>query len=169
MRRMAEDSISDQVATIIRALDERKTRQFTSQNSGMKFKQIANVSGAIPIIASSDYGGEAHIITNTYTPEHGRPALTMPHISFDPNGATFEIYHDYERDYMSIAIYVGGDYIGYMDVWSFYHRANAESDVYAWQTIVYTWGMSAHTIPFTITLRATDSGTHAVNVESATL
>ena len=49
MRRMADESLDEQIATIIRTLDERKTRQFTSQNSGMKFKQINETSICLSI------------------------------------------------------------------------------------------------------------------------
>jgi len=170
MRRMADESLDEQIAAIIRALDERKTRQFTSQNSGMKFKQIASVSGNIDFVQSTTYAGEVHLITNYYTPEHGRPALTMPHIEFLPSGYRFDIIHDYERDYMNITIYDASDnYCGYMDVWSFYHRRGTTDGTYGWQTVVYTWANSYFWIPFTITLRATDSGAHTVRVESSVL
>lgn len=170
MRRMADESLDEQIAAIIRALDERKTRQFTSQNSGMKFKQIASVSGNIDFVQSATYAGEVHLITNYYTPEHGRPALTMPHIEFNPNGFKFEVIHDYERDYMNITIYDASDnFLGYMDIWSFYHRRGTTDGTYGWQTVVYTWGNASFWIPFTITLRATDSGAHTVRVESSVL
>lgn len=170
MRRMADESLDEQIATIIRTMDERKTRQFTSQNSGMKFKQIESVSGNINFVQSTTYAGEVHLITNYYTPEHGRPALTMPHIEFLPSGYRFEIIHDYERDYMNIIIYnSGGNFLGYMDIWSFYHRRGTTDGTYGWQTVVYTWGSASFLVPFTITLRATDSGTHTVQVESSVL
>lgn len=170
MKRMVEDSIDEQIASIIRQLEERKTRQFTSQNSGMKFKQISSVSGNIDFVASSGYGGEVHLITNYYTPESGRPALTMPHIDFNPNGMRFEIYQDYERDYTNYSIYdASNNYAGYMDVWSFLHRRGTTDGTYGWQTVVYTWANSYFWIPFTIKLRATDNGTHTVRVESAVL
>ena len=169
MRRMAEDSIDEQVATIIQLMEERKDRQFTSQNSGMKFKQIASVSGQIPFIASTSYGGEGHIITNTFSPESKRPAICVPQFEMDDSGYTFQKTMDYARDYANILIYQNGNMLGYMDIWTFYHRSDLDGTDCAWQTIVYTWANTAFNIPFTISLRATDSGSHSLKVESYTL
>lgn len=170
MRRMAEESIDQQVADIIRLMEERKDRQFTSQNSGMKFKQIETLNGQLPFIASTSYGGEGHIITNTFSPESQRPAICVPQLEFDETGYRFDKTIDYARDYMNVLIYdQSNTMLGYMDVWTFYHRSDLDSTDYAWQTIVYTWANTAFNIPFTISLRATDSGSHKLTIESYTL
>lgn len=168
MRRMVDDSIDEQVAAIIRELEERKTRQFTSQNSGMIFRQIPSVTGNIPLIASTSYGGEVHIITSVLTPEHSKPVITMPNIEFSPGSFTFQYYRDYSLGYTSIAIYSGSTYVGSLDYWPFYHRSGA-ANTYTWQTIVYTWANRTASIPFTITMRATDNGTQSFTIRTATL
>ncbi len=167
MRRMVEDSIDEQVATIVRALNERKTRQFTSQNSGMSFKQIQGLDGTIPIINSPTYGGEAHVITSTFIPAHNRPAVCMPSFELSEEGFKFDYYRDYSRGYESVSVYdLNDNYIGYMDIWAFYHETG---NGYNWQTVVYTWGTRSASIPFHISLRATDDGSHTYSMRSATL
>lgn len=168
MRRMVDDSIDEQVASIIRELEERKTRQFTSQNSGMIFRQIPSVTGNIPLVNSQTYAGEVHIITSVLTPEHDKPVITMPDINFTPGSFRFEYYRDYSIGYVSIAIYNGSTYVGYMDVWPFYHRSGS-AGTYTWQTIVYTWANRSASIPFTISLRCTDNGTQTYTIRTAIL
>lgn len=169
MKRMVEDSIDDQVAVILRDLEELKTRQFTSQNSGMKFKQIDPVSGNINLVASTGFGGEVFMVKNKFVPTTDRPVLMVPSIKFDSTGLRFEYYRNYSIGYESIAIYTtAGAYLGYMDVWQFQHLTN-NSDGYEWQTTIYTWANAARNIPFTIELRASDEGKHTLSIDRRVL
>lgn len=159
------ESLADQVSELMRANDELKTAQFTSQNSGMKFKQAEDLTGDIPIIVNTGYGDGVVIITNTFKPDHDRPAICIPHITYQPTGYRVETTRDYERNYVSLMFYDSGDnFVGYADILEFYHQVPA--DGYAWETVVYTWSNTEFVIPFTIELRATDSGTHTLNIES---
>lgn len=160
------ENLAEQVAELQCKYEERKTAQFTSQNSGMKFKEAETLSGNIPIIQNTGYGDGVVIVTNTFKPDHDRPAICIPHFSYGIlAGYKTDITYDYERNYVSIIIYDSADnYVGYVDILEFYHQANA--DGYAWKTVIYTWSNTALTLPFTIDLRATDSGTHTLTLES---
>lgn len=159
------ESLADQVSELMRANDELKTAQFTSQNSGMKFRQAEDLTGDIPVIVNTGYGDGVVIITNTFKPDHDRPAICIPHITYQPMGYRVEITRDYERNYVSLMFYDSNDeFVGYADILEFYHQVSG--DGYAWATVVYTWSNTEFTIPFTIELRATDSGTHTLNIES---
>lgn len=156
------------VRSIIRDIEELKTSQFTSQNSGMIFKQATTLRGWIPFIASTDYAGEVHLVTEYFTPDHNRPAICLPHFEMEQGGFQFEYTHDYAIGYYNISISdADGNYLGYADVWPLMHRREVSDGTYGFQTVVYTWANSTFDIPFTLSLRATDSGTHTVRVESA--
>ena len=161
--------ISD-VRNIIRDIEELKTAQFTSQNSGMTFKQAETLRDWIPFIQSADYAGEVHLITEYFTPDHDRPAICIPHFEMVQGGFQFDYYYDYAINYYNISISdSGGNYLGYAVVWPMMHRREISGGTYGFQTIVYTWANSYFDIPFDLFLRATDSGTHTVNVESHVL
>lgn len=169
MNRRDGGIVSD-VRGILRDLEELKTAQFTSQNSGMVFKQAATLQDWIPFIQSTDYAGEVHLVTEYFTPDSGRPAICIPHFEMEPSGFQFDYTYDYAIGYYNISISdANGNYLGYADVWPLMHRREISSGTYGFQTVVYTWANSNFDIPFTLSLRATDSGTHAVNVESAKL
>lgn len=164
--RSVADSLTDHVGDIQAQLEELKELQYTSQDSGMKFKQIESVSGHVDFRNSATMAGEVCMITNYFVPDHKRPAICLPHIEFEPNGYRFEIYHDYKSDYYNVSIYnSSNEYLGYMDVWAMYHRRGTTDGSYAWQTVVYKWANREFDIKFNITLRATDSGSHSVRVE----
>lgn len=164
-----DGGIVKDVRDIIKDIEELKTAQFTSQNSGMKFKQIESVSD---VIQFQNTGGEqVHMVTNFFTPQSGRPTICVPHLDIQRGGFTFEYYHDWSTGYYNITVYdsSGTTYLGYMDVWPFYHRRGTQAGVYGWQTIIYTNASANFSIPFTINLRATDSGTHTLTVETSNL
>lgn len=161
------ESLADQVSELMRANDELKTAQFTSQNSGMKFRQAEDLTGTIDLIINTGYGESVYVISNHFIPEHQRPAICLPHFSFDtPPGYRADITHDYERNYVSILLYDSNDaLVAYLDILEFYHQANV-SEGYKWDTVVYAWSSAVLSVPFTIELRATDSGSHELNIES---
>lgn len=165
----SSDNLATIVSGIIRDIDELKTAQFTSQDSGMKFKQIEPVSD---VIQFQNTGGEQiHMVTNFFTPQSGRPTICVPHLDIRRGDFTFQYYHDWSTGYYNITIYdsSGTTYLGYMDVWPFYHRRGTQSGIYGWQTIIYTNASANFSIPFTISLRATDAGTHTLTVETSNL
>lgn len=163
-----EDNIAQRVVALQRALQDLKTSQFTSQNSGMSFKLAATLRNSIPFVANTD---QVTIVTNYFTPESGRPAICVPHFEIDPDGFVVEEYHDYSVGYTNYAIYAtdGTTFLGSLDVWPFYHLRDAESGIYGWQTVVFTWASTNFSIPFNLGLRATDSGPHTLTVETSTL
>ena len=108
------------------------------------------------------------IVTNTFVPEHKKPAICVANIDYDFSdlGYRTEIYRDYERNYTMVSFYDGNDnYIGYFDAEQFFHQS-ATAEGYAWQTVVFAQSDVAMNIPFTISLRSTDSGTHTLNIDS---
>lgn len=158
------------VRKILRDIEELKASQFTSQNSGMVFKQAETLRDFIPFIRSTDYAGEVHLVTEYFTPDHQRPAICIPHFEMLPSGFRFDYYHDYATNYYNISISdADGNYLGYADVWPLMHRREVSGNTYGFQTVVYTWANAQFSIPFDLSLRATDSGTHTVNVESSSL
>ena len=163
-------SLTEQIADIIRADEERKTSQFTSQDSGMKFKQIETVSDYIQFVASTSYAGEVQLITNYFVPAHGGPAICVPHFELETTGYKIQETRDYKTNYSNIMIYDQSDtMLGYIDIWKFYHRRGTTDGSYGWQTVAYTWANSVFNFKFNISLRATDSGTHTVRVERSQL
>lgn len=163
-----EDNIAQRVVALQRALQDLKTSQFTSQNSGMSFKLAETLMDSIPFVANAD---QVTIVTSYFTPESGRPAICVPHFEIDPDGFVVEEYHDYSVGYTNYAIYAadGTTFLGSLDVWPFYHLRDTESGVYGWQTVAFTWASTSFSIPFSLGLRATDSGTHTLTVETSTL
>ena len=163
-----EDNIAQRVVALQRALQDLKTSQFTSQNSGMSFKLAATLVGSIPFVANAD---QVTIVTNYFTPESGRPAICVPHFEIDPDGFVVEEYHDYSVGYTNYAIYAadGTTFLGSLDVWPFYHLRDTDSGVYGWQTVAFTRASANFSIPFSLGLRATDSGDHTLTVETSTL
>ena len=73
--------------------------------------------------------------------------------------------------YTNYAIYAadGTTFLGSLDVWPFYHLRDAGSGVYGWQTVAFTWASANFSIPFSLGLRATDSGDHTLIVETSRL
>lgn len=164
-----EDSITERVANILSFLDELKTSQYTSQNSGMKFKNLAEVSGTIHIPKNQQ---TVIIASNQFKPESGRPAICIP--SFEIRTEDFIIHanHDYSIGYTSYTIMDLTDRLemGYLDVWDFYHLAQSDDGTYIWQTIMYGDAYYNYIdLPFYINVRSTDSGEHTLNVESHAL
>lgn len=164
-----EDGLVERVVALQRDLDEIKTAQFTSQNSGMKFKQIETLRDFIPFTSNTD---QVTMVTNYFTPESGRPAICVPHFELDKSGYSVDIYNDYSTGYTNYAIYDSGHstMLGTLDIWPFYHlRDNTADGVYGWQTVCFTWASANFSLPFTVSLRATDSGTHTLTVETSNL
>ena len=163
-----EDNIAQRVVALQRALQDLKTSQFTSQNSGMSFKLAATLRDSIPFVANAD---QVTIVTNYFTPESGRPAICVPHFEIDPDGFVVEEYHDYSVGYTNYAIYAtdGTTFLGSLDVWPFYHLIDTDSGAYGWQTVAFTWASTDFSIPFSLGLRATDSGTHTLTVGTSRL
>lgn len=163
-----EDNIAQRVVALQRALQDLKTSQFTSQNSGMSFKLAETLSDFIPFTNGVD---QVTMVTNYFTPESGRPAICVPHFEIDPDGFVVEEYHDYSVGYTNYAIYAadGTAFLGSLDVWPFYHLRDAGSGVYGWQTVAFTWASTNFSIPFSLGLRATDSGDHTLIVETSRL
>ena len=164
----SEDNIAQRVVALQRALQDLKTSQFTSQNSGMSFKLAATLRDSIPFVANAD---QVTIVTNYFTPESGRPAICVPHFEIDSDGFVVEEYHDYSVGYTNYAIYAadGTTFMGSLDVWPFYHLRGAVDGTYAWQTVSFTWASASFSIPFSLGLRATDSGTHTITVGTSAL
>lgn len=163
-----EDNIAQRVVALQRALQDLKTSQFTSQNSGMSFKLAETLSDFIPFTNGVD---QVTMVTNYFTPESGRPAICVPHFEIDPDGFVVEEYHDYSVGYTNYPIYAadGTTFLGSLDVWPFYHLRDAGSGVYGWQTVAFTWASANFSIPFSLGLRATDSGDHTLIVETSRL
>ena len=162
-----DDGLSGRVANILAQLDELKTSQFTSQDSGMKFIYADPASDIIPINASY----RVTIATNQFTPAHGRPVLALPSYSIDATGYVVERYDDFSVGYTSYIIYAqdGTTFLASVDVWPFYHLAESDPGTYAWQTIIFTYGAQTFDIPFTVELRATDTGAHILAMETLSL
>lgn len=164
-----DSSIVTDVQTLIRGIQELKTAQFTSQNSGMVFRQAETLQDFIPFIQSTSYGGEVHLVTNYFYPEHRKPAICIPHFEMIEDGFRFEYTRDYSIGYYNIGVYdADNNYLGYADVWPMLHWREV-SGGYGFQTIVYTWASANFSLPFKLSLRATDNGAHSVTVESAQL
>lgn len=163
-----EDNIAQRVVALQRALQDLKTSQFTSQNSGMSFKLAATLRDSIPFVANAD---QVTMVTNYFTPESGRPAICVPHFEIDSDGFVVEEYHDYSVGYTNYAIYAtdGTTFLGSLDVWPFYHLIDADNGAYGWQTVAFTWASADFSIPFSLGLRATDSGDHTLIVETSRL
>lgn len=165
-----DGGIVKDVRNIIKDIEELKTAQFTSQNSGMVFKRAETLRDVIPFIHSTDYAGEVHLVTEYFTPDHARPAICLPHFELEADGFQLEYTHDYATGYYNVSISsAGGTYLGYADVWPLMHRRQISDGTYGFQTVVYTWANAQFSLPFNLYLRATDSGTHTVNVESSSL
>lgn len=160
-------SLTERVANILATLDELKTAQFTSQDSGMKFIYADQVSGTIPINSSQ----RVTIATNTFVPEHGRPVISIPSYTISSYEYSFQRYDDFSVGYTSYQIYSpdGATYLGSIDVWPFYHLSGSGDGSYSWQTIIYTQGSQTMSIPLTIELRATDTGEHTLTMETLSL
>ncbi len=164
----SDHGIVGDVRGILRDIEELKTSQFTSQNSGMVFRQAETLTDWIPFVQSTDYAGEVHVITEYFTPDHQRPAICLPHFEMVQGGYQFEYTHDYSISYYNISISDSdGNYLGYADVWPLLHLREATDGTYGFQTVVFTWANSYFDIPFSLFLRATDTGTHTVRIESS--
>lgn len=146
-------------------IEELKTRQLTSQDSGMLFKDIQSVSGTIDF--KGQYNQYLNMVTNYFTPAHNRPVICVPSFEFSPAGYT--LVKEYENDsmnYVWYSVYSGSTLVGTIDLYRLFHRSGTVDGTYAWTTLVYTSGESAvFNLPFTITMKATDTGTHTVQVE----
>lgn len=164
----SDDGIVERVVALQRGLEELKTTQFTSQNSGMKFKQIETLRDFIPFTINTD---QVTMITNYFTPESGRPAICVPHFELEADGFEIEEYHDYSISYTNYTIYDSSHttVLGTLDIWPFYHLRDTSSGIYGWQTVAFTWASAGFVLPFTVSLRATDAGTHTLNVETSNL
>lgn len=165
MNRESED-IAERVARLIRTKEELKTAQLTSQDSGMQFKEATPVRGSVDIVNSQGYG-ETWSVTNTFTPDHKRPAICIPHMEIlTPPGLTWEWQYNYSLNLEMGSVFdSGGNYVASVDVWHFAHRRGTTDGSYAWQSIFYTWGTVYAEMQITISLRSTDTGTHTIQIE----
>ena len=163
-----DDGLVEQIVALQRRLDDLKTLQYTSQESGMQFKDITPVSGFVDIVVSQGYG-ETWLVTNKFKPDHDRPAICIPHMTLQTSSAyTFEWDYNYFLNLESAIIYDSNhNFVGSVDAWHFMHRRGTTDGSYAWQSIFYTWGSVNTDIKVTISLRATDTGTHTIQIESA--
>ena len=155
------DSIVERVVSLRRSLDELKTAQFTSQDSGMKFIQIAGVETRLTLTPPSSYENLA-LFRHTFTPEHDEPVLLVPRLDIECDGVTVDIVDDKDNAYhRTLTFYDGSTWLGYADVFVFYHETSA-GKVRELISPMYYWFDSTQvsTIPFTydFSLRATDSG-----------
>ena len=163
-----DDGLVEQVVALQRRLDDLKTLQYTSQESGMQFREATSVSGYVDIVNSQGYG-EVWLVTNKFKPDHNRPAICIPHMELQTSPAyRYEWSYNYFLNLESAIIYdSNNNYVGSVDAWHFMHRRGTTDGSYAWQSIFYTWGSVNTDIKVTISLRATDTGTHTIQIESA--
>lgn len=163
-----DDGLVEQVVALQRRLDDLKTLQYTSQESGMQFREATSVSGYVDIVNSQGYG-EVWLVTNKFKPDHNRPAICIPHMELQTSPAyRYEWSYNYFLNLESAIIYdSNNNYVGSVDAWHFMHRRGTTDGSYAWQSVFYTWGSVNTDIKVTISLRATDTGTHTIQIESA--
>ena len=156
------DSIVERVAGIKRSLDELKTAQFTSQDSGMKFVQMNTLSSTITLTPPSNWENLA-LFKHEFTPEHEYPVLLVPQLDISAANVTMDVAEDTDNSYHRIiSFYVGEDYAGYADLFAFYHEQTTGSKTRELISVMYYWFDSTlvASIPFhyEFSLRATDSG-----------
>lgn len=134
----------------------------------MQFREATSVSGYVDIVNSQGYG-EVWLVTNKFKPDHNRPAICIPHMELQTSPAyRYEWSYNYFLNLESAIIYdSNNNYVGSVDAWHFMHRRGTTDGSYAWQSVFYTWGSVNTDIKVTISLRATDTGTHTIQIESA--
>jgi len=164
----SEDGIAEQVADLIRDYHEIKNAQLTSQDSGMQFKEITPVTEFIDIVPSQGWG-EVWMVTNRFKPDHDRPAICVPHMDIQvPSSLRWEWSYNYFLNLESAIVLDSDDnVVATVDVWHFLHRRGTVDGSYSWQSLFYTWGSIYATMTVKISLRATDTGTHTIQVETA--
>ena len=160
------DSIVERVVSLRRSLDELKTAQFTSQDSGMKFIQIAGVETRLTLTPPSSYENLA-LFRHTFTPEHDEPVLLVPRLDIECDGATVDIAEDKDNAYhRTLTFYDGSTWLGYADVFVFYHETSAGkvreliSPMYYWFDSTQRASLELIT---RLSLRASDNGTASGN------
>ena len=156
------DSIVERVAGIKRSLEELKTAQFTSQDSGMKFIQMDTISNTLTLTPPSNWENLA-LFKHEFTPEHDFPTLLVPQLNISAENVTMNVAEDTDNSYHRIiSFYNGSTYAGYADLFAFYHEQTTGSKTRELISVMYYWFDSTQvsTIPFTydFSLRATDSG-----------
>lgn len=162
------DDFTERIANIQASLEELKTSQFTSQNSGMKFSFAEELTGTIPFING---GYQVTMVTNYFTPTNKKPTICIPSYELDYDGFAVDKYEDYSIGYVSYNIYdsTHTNFLGLLDIWPFFHLRNTNEGTYGWQTVAFVEGSANFSLPIHISLRATDTGIHTLNVETSNL
>lgn len=155
------DSIAERVVEIKRSLDELKTAQFTSQDSGMKFIQIDPIVTSLSLPVPSNY--EALVkLRYSFTPEHDFPVILVPDLNIS-SSVDMTITEDTMMPGHFILMFsVGGDFAGYADFYPIFHEGESNSKTRNLDSLLYYWFdptmLSALNVTATFNLRATDSG-----------
>ena len=157
------DNIAERVEALRLALDELKTAQFTSQDSGMKFIQITPVETTLTLTPPSGFENLV-LYHHEFTAEHDYPLLLAPHLELQAENVVMTVTEDSDNSFHRIISFeASGSYAGYADIFSFYHETHTSSKTRELISVMYYWFDSTvvATIPFTVTwnLRATDKGT----------
>lgn len=148
-----------QVADINRKIEELKTSQFTSQDSGMRFVEANPALGTLQFEANRQL---AFTSINTFVPSTSRPVVFIPTIQILPSRYSEVPLSYMDRDYYSVEFYDGDEWIGYVDIYQFYNRCEDSPNTYAWRSMFFGWSSATFELPIQINLKATDSGEHSI-------
>lgn len=154
------DNIADIISSLRTELDELKARQFTSQDSGMLFKQTV---GPTATVKTTGGAYECFYINTTFTPKEDGDTIYYPTFTLSANeyGDTLHIVPSEYASYI-YDIYASG-WDGYYE-WTLYHffhliSKGADGSI-TWQSLIYNDGASGDaTFQFTPIISASDSGT----------
>lgn len=158
----SDGSLAERVVDLKRSLLELKTSQFTSQDSGMKFIQITPLTTELTLTPPGNFENLVKL-EHTFTPDHDEPVILVPTLNIEADNIIMDVEEDKDNSYHRIiTFYMGADFAGYADLFSFYHEIDTGSQARKLISVMYYWFDSSliASIPFRaiFNLRASDSG-----------
>lgn len=160
-------SLVKTIAELEADLEELKTKQFTSQDSGMIFTAADTLTGQIEFVKDAQNRQLLNMITNSFMPEHGGPAICAPRIEIQySNFISLETINNPRMSYVHYLILDVVIPVGELDLYYLFHRRGTNDGSYAWQTLAYTQAYNNDfDLDFKMYLNSTDSGEHTMRIE----
>lgn len=192
---LANESVEAQISDLLRDIQELKTRQFTSQNSGMlgringaadkdDFGDIVTLSGSFSVppnptshIPCPATPGPAYFNSiycqQTYETAHDKPAVVVPYVQLEVKSggltgkSTFTLQGYRFMFYMPI--YQNGAIVGevYMvqDLGDYLKPKYNATTPYAWQTVISYTSTVAFELSYKFLVRSSDRGATTTTME----
>lgn len=152
--------ISDHISELKLDLDELKTAQFTSQDSGMRFYDVSPGRRTFTAPATTSYESKI-LIYHKFTGRLGKPTLVSRAIGISIDGATLEVDErsNGQRYYFSSPTIYYGE-------WRPYATKRKCADYQDFQlSVIYYNASSPFTISINTSTQATDRGSDAITYE----